>query len=163
MQIYVLDECPVKAAQMQYTKHIRNAKLATEAIQMLTMCFPPEFLVNLPRTIQNTVRKVPKRHYNHPCSVWVRQSTGNVDWLIAHAKAIFDERRRRGFRKPAFGESVILGFERVKEHVNVPKGERTQFVRGFKSSIAETLTGFDELSIIDQYRQYYAIDKAYLK
>jgi hypothetical protein len=75
MNIFVLSECPVEAAQMQCDKHV--VKMVLESAQML--CIPWD---NAPYK---------KAHVGHPCSVWARRTTANYQWLLDHAYALADE------------------------------------------------------------------------
>ena len=93
MNIFVLDKCPILAAQAQCNKHV--VKMTLETAQLLSTCH------HLKATRPS--RKLYKpTHINHPCSVWLRQSTGNYDWLFAHWCALLEEYHFRygGVHKP---------------------------------------------------------------
>lgn len=77
MNIFVLDKCPVKAAQMQCNKHI--VKMILETAQLLCSIYEPG------------TAPYKRTHYNHPCAIWTRESLSNYMWLINHGYALCDE------------------------------------------------------------------------
>ena len=77
MNIFVLSENPVEAAQMQCDQHI--VKMTLETGQMLCTAYP------------EGVPPYKRTHYNHPCNVWVRESKGNFLWLCDHANTLAEE------------------------------------------------------------------------
>ena len=77
MNIFVLSEDPVETAQMQLNKHV--VKMVLESAQML--CAPYE----------TGVAPYKRAHYNHPCTIWARESYENYQWLISHALALAEE------------------------------------------------------------------------
>lgn len=84
MNIFFLDKDPVIAAQSLCNSHV--VKMGLEACQLLSTAHRvcPANNVRLDKIYELT-------HKNHPCSIWVRESTENYKWLWEHAKAIFDE------------------------------------------------------------------------
>ena len=82
MNIFILDTNPTIAAQMQCDKHIN--KMIQESAQMLVTAhvaiagFKP-------------LGACEPTHPNHPCCVWVRESTANYKWLYQHFCALLDE------------------------------------------------------------------------
>ena len=72
MNIFVLSLSPILCANMHCDKHV--VKMITEYGQLLSTCHhmmnssPPEGLMK---------RCFPK----HPCSIWLREATGNYIWL----------------------------------------------------------------------------------
>lgn len=81
MNIFVLDECPIKAAQMQCNAHV--VKMALETAQLLCSIFP------------NYIAPYKRTHYNHPCSIWTRKSYENYQWLLKHGFALCEEYTER--------------------------------------------------------------------
>ena len=87
MNIFYLNSDPVKAAQIQYDKHV--VKMILESAQMLCtahhlLC--PEQSDNIPYKIA---------HKNHPSTIWVRQSASHYLWLYYHMLALGDEYTKR--------------------------------------------------------------------
>ena len=85
MNIFYLDKCPKKAAQLQYNKHV--VKMILESAQML--CTAHHHYDN--------GDKVPykKAHYNHPSTIWVRENAYNYMWLYKHMVALGNEYTKR--------------------------------------------------------------------
>jgi len=85
MNIFYLDECPKKAAKLQYNKHV--VKMILESAQML--CTAHHHYGNG----DNVPYK--KAHYNHPSTIWVRQNSIHYDWLYDHMMALGNEYTKR--------------------------------------------------------------------
>ena len=105
MNIFYLDKCPVKAAQLQYNKHV--VKMILESAQML--CTAHHHYGNG----DNVPYK--KAHYNHPSTIWVRQNSIHYDWLYDHMIALGDEYTKR------YGKTH-LSIIKCKDLVYLPPG-----------------------------------------
>ena len=105
MNIFYLDECPKKAAQVQYNKHV--VKMILESAQML--CTAHHHYGNG----DNVPYK--KAHYNHPSTIWVRQNSIHYDWLYDHMIALGDEYTKR------YGKTH-LSITKCKDLVYLPPG-----------------------------------------
>ena len=105
MNIFYLDKCPVKAAQLQYNKHV--VKMILESAQML--CTAHHHYGNG----DNVPYK--KAHYNHPSTIWVRQNSIHYDWLYDHMIALGDEYTKR------YGKTH-LSITKCKDIVYLPPG-----------------------------------------
>ena len=105
MNIFYLDKCPVKAAQLQYNKHV--VKMILESAQML--CTAHHHYGNG----DNVPYK--KAHYNHPSTIWVRQNSIHYDWLYDHMIALGDEYTKR------YGKTH-LSITKCKDLVYLPPG-----------------------------------------
>ena len=81
MNIFYLDSDPVKAAQIQYNKHV--VKMILESAQML--CTAHHHYDNG----HNVPYK--KAHYNHPSTIWCRQNKNQYRWLYNHMIALGEE------------------------------------------------------------------------
>lgn len=73
MNIFYLNPCPATAARMQCDQHV--VKMILETGQLL--CTAHNILGDGEAPYKIT-------HRNHPSAVWVRESTGNYNWLFAH-------------------------------------------------------------------------------
>lgn len=103
MNIFILNSDPVVAAQEQCDKHV--VKMIVESGQMLSTAH---------RMLDGTVERRPSKsgkttvnywklpderedimykavHFNHPCSVWTRESIENYKWHYDHFIALCDE------------------------------------------------------------------------
>ena len=85
MNIFYLDSDPVKAAQIQYNKHV--VKMVLESAQML--CTAHHHYDNG----HNVPYK--KAHYNHPSTIWCRQNASQYMWLYDHMIALGKEYTKR--------------------------------------------------------------------
>lgn len=95
MNIFFLSENPVTAARMLVDKHI--VKMGLESVQML--CTAHRILDGELVKVENKKHwRLPDHrethlyktaHPNHPCSIWVRESSWAYDWLWSHADEIF--------------------------------------------------------------------------
>ena len=85
MNIFYLDSDPVKAAQVQYNKHV--VKMILESAQML--CTAHHHYGNG----DNVPYK--KAHYNHPSTIWCRQNASQYMWLYDHMIALGKEYTKR--------------------------------------------------------------------
>ena len=85
MNIFYLDKDPVKAARVQYNKHV--VKMILESAQILcTAHHHYNSLIDIPYK---------KAHYNHPSTIWARKCAANYSWLYEHMRALGDEYTRR--------------------------------------------------------------------
>ena len=105
MNIFYLDECPKKAAKLQYNKHV--VKMILESAQML--CTAHHHYGNG----DNVPYK--KAHYNHPSTIWVRQNSIHYDWLYDHMIALGNEYTKR-YNK------IHLSITKCKDLVYLPPG-----------------------------------------
>jgi Pyrimidine dimer DNA glycosylase len=94
MNIFVLDLDPVVAASYYIDKHC--VKMPLEIAQMLCTA------INL----QGNETPYKPTHKNHPCSVWLRESLSNWNWLVLHGIAVAEEYTRR-FGKRHKSQDVI--------------------------------------------------------
>tara|TARA_R110000824_G_scaffold52615_4_gene145809 strand:+ start:1944 stop:2405 length:462 start_codon:yes stop_codon:yes gene_type:complete len=101
MNIFVLDRCPKKAAQMACDKHV--IKMILETAQMLcTVASNHGFKMRYRPT-----------HHKHPCTLWAGKSQQNWNWLIAHGIALSQEYTVR-YNKRHKSQNVIEACGRLK-------------------------------------------------
>jgi hypothetical protein len=77
MNIFVVSYDPVTAAKELCDKHV--VKMIAESAQMLCCAYP------------DGEAPYKRAYYNHPCTVWARETMGNFDWLTDHALALCSE------------------------------------------------------------------------
>jgi len=124
MNVFYVDRVPGVAARDLCNQHI--VKMPIECAQMLANCFSKEQLAadGVPRTQKGTVRKY--SYYNHPCSKWLRESRGNMRWLVLHGLAMCEEKRVRYPGKPALFVEGFLHWCACHIHDSlVPEGDFT--------------------------------------
>ena len=86
MNIFYLHKDPVKAAKLQYNKHV--VKMILESAQMLCTAH---------HEIMGDDADVPykRAHVNHPSTIWARRSAQNYVWLYDHFVALAQEYKKR--------------------------------------------------------------------
>tara|TARA_R110000851_G_scaffold110632_2_gene233477 strand:+ start:298 stop:912 length:615 start_codon:yes stop_codon:yes gene_type:complete len=106
MNIFVLDENPVKAAFL--VDDIRLPKMCLETCQMLATALHK---LGVPdRHLPHTLKGTPYRptHMNHPCTIWAGQSRQNFEWLVRHGIALCREFTRRFGKMHACHTQITL-------------------------------------------------------
>ena len=145
MNAFILDRCPVKAANSLCDKHA--VKMVLETAQMLSTAarycgarFP--LPVNYDGLYKST-------HLNHPCSVWARSTRENFHWLLLHGDAMGHEYSRRYGR--VHKSSLVI--QRARDFMRfVPKGELTPFALAMPEEYKTDCP-------VESYRSYYIAEK----
>lgn len=75
MNIFFLDSSPSKAAKFHNDKHV--VKMILETAQLLSTAHA--VLDNEGKQVEGMYKPT---HVNHPCVVWIRDSTVNYDWTF---------------------------------------------------------------------------------
>jgi hypothetical protein len=161
VNIFCTNTDPIVSAKELCDQHCRS-KMQIESAILLQHCFSNETLRSAPLTKKGTHRKSGKGYYNHPCSVWTRESKENFQWLVEHALEMFNE---RDFRWPTSSEHFTKTFiEWCKHNVN-----KTEHCKGTKltpfaiainpESKCKTVPGFEKMSVQEKYQQYIKMDK----
>ena len=83
MNIFFLDWNPKNAAKYHCDKHV--VKMILECAQLL---YCAHWILS-PHGVPEFAYK--KTHMNHPCSIWVRESIENYEWLCNLAMALCEE------------------------------------------------------------------------
>ena len=117
MNIFVLNVDPVAAAQEQCDAHV--IKMTLETAQLLCSAFPENHA------------PYRRTHYNHPCSVWTRQTEGNFLWLAEHGLALADE---YAFRYGKVHKSREVIDWCLQNRPSLPSG-RTEFVQAMPDEL----------------------------
>ena len=137
MNIFILNEDPVIAAQEQCDKHV--VKMIVESAQMLSTAHRmlDGILTKRPSKSGKRVLKYYELldsredliykavHHNHPCTIWTRESVANYKWHYEHFVALCKEYTYR------FGKvhSSYTALKDILKHppINLAKTERTPF------------------------------------
>jgi len=159
--IFILDECPKKAARMHCDKHVRSQ--VKEAVQILIQA-----LINGGADINNgkaptKADGTPHRGFypNHPCVKWAQESFSNWCWLLNLARELCNEYLRRFGKEHASKRQLAQmgGWVAWTEHI--PEVPRTPFARALNQSKGRNLDLLDEsISAVDAYREFYRREKA---
>jgi hypothetical protein len=142
MNIFVLDTDPTIAAKYHCDKHA--VKMPLEVAQMLCALFEPG---DAPYK---------RTHYNHPCTVWARQSKDNFMWLYMHGIALCEEYTRR-YGKVHKSQAIIEwcrnNVDRIYEN----------FIDNGLTPFAQAMPdGCKDENPVTAYRNYYIQEKAYM-
>ena len=148
MNIFILSEDPVDAAVAQLDKHI--VKMPLETAQMLCAAYPVG------------VAPYKKTHYNHPSTVWARTCIENFNWLIDHGIALCKEYTHRYNRRHKCQDVIEWCSQNPPTLVSL--GNRTAFAVAISDTqkCRAASPNFDNLSVVDMYRQYYIHDKSHI-
>lgn len=119
MNLFVLDKDPIKAAQLQCDKHV--VKMIVEAAQMLSTTH---------RMLDGVETRKPSKsgktmvkyyelsdaanenimykavHFNHPCTIWTRESLQNYAWHYDHFMALCYEYQYR-YKKIHYTQQIL--------------------------------------------------------
>lgn len=165
MNIFATNKDPIIAAQELCDQHCRS-KMQIESAILLQHCYDNTTLLSAPPTKKGVPRKSGKGYFNHPCSVWVRESKENFLWLVEHALEMFNERE---YRWPTsskhFTKTFILwckdNADKTK-YCNKGATQLTPFAIAInKDSKCRLVSNFDRLSSTEQYQQYIKHDKPF--
>ena len=161
MNIFILDEDPRIAASMHCDKHV--PKMVLESAQMLSTAHRMLDGVETKRRSRSgkTMSKYfmlsdvrehhlyNAVHFNHPCTVWTRESTQNYLWHYELFIALCDEYTKR------YGK-LHLTDRSLREYLkptpnNIPDIEMTPFRLAMKSN-PECM---NESTPVESYRKFY--------
>jgi hypothetical protein len=150
MNVFCLDKDPKIAAQQHCDKHC--VKMILECNQLLCTTF-------WMRDIEAPYRKT---HYNHPCAIWARESRGNFEWLLKHTSALLMEYTKR-YKKIHKSNQVFDWIVDNKHLLKFDKEEQTEFAVAIsQNQKCRQLSDFDNLPVVEKYREYYNHDKSYM-
>jgi hypothetical protein len=170
MNIFVLHEDPVIAAQMHCDKHCN--KMIVEHAQMLAAAYYSTLGISRKKEIpekQNLVNEMfrgwPRKredgsewhyaitHVNHPCTVWTRTSIENFNWLLDCTDALCTEFQIRWKGQPSIKK--IIDWMRDNPP-KLPSKGLTPFAQAMPDCFRSSNTP-------ESYRQYYAMKTTYMK
>ena len=169
MNLFVLSNDPVEAAQLQCDKHV--VKMIVESGQMLSTTH---------RMLDGTLESRPSKsgktkskywvhpdpvlekvlyravHMHHPCTVWTMQTSENYKWHYMHFVALCDEFKYRYGKIHRTDEVLrdVLSFPPMK----LPNGPLTKQPLAMKSN-PECM--FDD--VVESYRAFYQTKQARFK
>lgn len=160
MNIFILNEDPVVAAQEQCDKHV--VKMIVESAQMLSTAHrildgkmdrrksksgkTMSKYWELPDSRERILYKAV--HMNHPCTVWTMESSANYTWHYVHFMALCDEYTHRYHRVHA--TETKLRDALIHAPNNIPEGELTPFKLAMGSNPECMLK-----DPVESYRRFY--------
>jgi len=142
VNIFVLDEDPIKAAEMHCDKHcvkmiLEYAQLMSTAHRVLDGDDAPEQCYKI-------------AHKNHPSTIWTRQSKGNYQWLYSLWSALCVEYTRR------YGKVHLtwkkLGITLANIPKNIPINKMTEIPQAMPDYCKKE-------NVVEGYRNYYLNEK----
>ena len=138
MNIFVVDEDPVVAAQQLCDKHV--VKMILETAQILCT-------VAATHGYDTPYRAT---HAKHPCTLWAAKSGDNWSWLLQHGLAMCAEYTLR-YGRTHKSEQVIMWCARLK--MGFPESSLTPFAQAMPQQ-------YKNECAVTAYRAYYHGEKA---
>lgn len=143
MNIFVLDNNPIKAAEYLCDKHV--VKMALETAQLLSTV----------AQLRGYEAPYKMTHKNHPATQWVLQSPANWQWLIEHGNAICQEYTLR-YNKVHKSSYVINEIEKSSNIIWGSLSDSDHHM-DFVQCMPEQ---YKRINAVDAYRAYYIGDKS---
>lgn len=148
MNIFVLAKNPEQAARYHCDRHV--VKMILESAQLLSTA---HHLLSATDAGSKKFLKLLYKptHAQHPCAVWVRQSSTNYLWLHSLMWHLLEEYRRRyGNKEHACEAMCWRHLQWVPQHM--PRGPRTPFAQCMPAQ-------YKSPSAVSAYRKYYRGEK----
>lgn len=151
MNLFVLDTNPTVAAKSQINKHI--VKMPSETANMLLWSLQ---MAGEPMPPNKQGEPVKLSHFNHPCSIWVRETSANYAWTLEHGYSLCYEYRRR-YGKQHHALTYLAECNRWFRAANSWNGKdyQTPFARCFSNCIEAVQIP----DTVEAYREFYWRDK----
>lgn len=146
MNIFILSNDPVEAAQLQCDKHV--VKMIVESAQMLSTAhrmLDGEVTLKPSKSGRRMVKHYELLddmeadltyykavHYNHPCTVWTMESSENYRWHWEHFKALGEEYKYRYGKDHATIQKLLNPLWTLPK--NIPIGPLTPFRLAMQSN-----------------------------
>lgn len=159
MNIFILDNDPVIAAQEQCDKHV--VKMIVESAQMLS---------TVHRMLDGVMERRPSNsgamlqywklndqrenilykacHFNHPSTVWTRESKANYQWHYKHFIALCDEYTYRYGKVHSTDTKLRIALQQIP--TNIPEKHMTPFKLAMGSNPECILE-----DAVESYRRFY--------
>lgn len=149
MNIFVLHENPIIAAEMHCDKHV--PKMCVEAAQMMASALRRWGATDedMPLTKKGTPYKGGYAH--HPCTVWAGDAWQNFDWLGSHAIALCQEYEAR-FGKVHACWQPITHMNSLAFSPRIARGAPRRTLTDFAQAMPDE---HRNLCAITAYRSYY--------
>ena len=148
MNIFYFDECPVKSAEAQPDKML--VKMPLETAQML--CTAHRELDG--DEYADSVGLYKRAYWNHPCTIWARESSANYWWLYSHFIALGSEYT---YRYGKIHKSIRKLWKPLfKIPDNITKGKLTPLAQAMPEE-------YKDENPITAYRNYCINEKHYAK
>lgn len=165
MNIFILNEDPTIAAQEQCDKHV--VKMIVESAQMLS---------TVHRMVDGVMERRPSKsgsmlqyfyldderedilykacHYNHPSTVWTRESCCNYTWHYNHFIALCDEYKYRYNKTHATDTKLRKILKNLPDNIVRTSG-RTPFKLAMSSNPECIVHGLGGTDAVKSYQNFY--------
>jgi hypothetical protein len=144
MNIFLLSLDAQECAELACNKHI--IKQILESAQLLCSQFQPG------------AAPYKRTHYNHPCSIWTRQSKQNFEWLLDYSYCLLNEYTFR-YEKIHKSKTVIDWCKNNYKKLKLPNIGLTEHPQCFGDYKHLICPG----DPVKGYRNYYIQAKSHLK
>ena len=118
MNIFVTDPDPVESAKA--LDDLRLNKMIIESVQMLTVALATHGCPSSEIPIKKDGTPFKDSGWvNHPCTVWVKSSKSNYNWLVEHTVALINEMQARTGTLHSASQNIprlISGAQYIPEH-----------------------------------------------
>jgi len=151
MNLFILDQDPQLSAEYHTDRHI--VKMPTETAQMISFVYHDINLWNQEKP--SFIMQFSKTHYNHPCSIWIRESLSNFLYTCIFGLELYKEYQYR-YQKLDKHERAKNIFEYALK--NPPKIEQKGLTEFAKAMDKEYICS----DPIESYRNYYRLGKSHL-
>ena len=165
MNIFILSEDPIEAAQLQCDKHV--VKMIVESAQMLS---------TVHRMVDGVMERRPSKsgsmlqyfkldderedilykacHYNHPSTVWTREGCCNYTWHYNHFIALCDEYTYR-YGKVHSTDTKLRDVLKTLPN-NIPRTAiRTPYKLAMSSNPECIVNDLGGTNAVESYRNFY--------
>lgn len=164
MNIFALDQSPVKSAMYHCDKHC--VKMIVETAQLLSTAhrvLDGQEIVTKKNNRKKTIWKLNDErettiyaatHRNHPSAIWVRSTRENYLWATELLKALCSEYTHRYSRVHKTEYSGV-----VKQLEKVPSNIKNDKLEPFALAMPDEYKGVDK---VESYRKYYVGSKSHM-
>lgn len=162
MNIFILDPCPIKSAQLQCDKHV--VKMVLESAQMLSTAH---------RVLDGSLTRIPSKsgktmvkawtlpdarenmlykavHVGHPCTVWTMESLANYAWHYEHFSALATEFEYRFEKKHKSWVDLEDALALPPKNINCNRG-----LTPFRLAMGAAPECINEADPVGSYRSFY--------
>ena len=147
MNIFVLNDDPVQAAQEHCDKHC--VKMVLELYQQLGSAMRRHGATDKHMPLTQSGKPLKGGYHNHPCTRWCGDSRSNFEWAAQHAIALAEEYTYRYGKKHSC-EAGIRYMARCSWII--PEGEITPFAQAMPDE-------YKNQCAVTAYKNYYWKDK----
>ena len=143
MNIFVLDEDPVKSAQAMDC--VRVPKMVTESAQMMASALRRWGATDEQMPLTKSGSPYKGGYHHHPCTIFAGDTRANFKWLAHHAEALLDEYYHR-FGKVHACHNPIYQMSSMSKMI--PEGDLMPFAQAMPDE-------FKHEDAVQAYRAYY--------